>query len=104
MANDAEKHDAPDDTDPVEESIKAEEAHQGTPNSQDIERDGAQQVIRTTQGVEVATSHHGAAAKPSDNNDKAYSSFSTWEKKFIVFTATIASFFSPFTAQIYSRR
>src|SRR6187402_1032664 len=30
-----------------------------------------------------------------------YSSFGPWEKRFIVFAATMGAFFSPFTAQIY---
>ena len=32
---------------------------------------------------------------------KDYSSFSPWQKRFIVFAATMGAFFSPFTAQIY---
>jgi len=40
-------------------------------------------------------------AKNQSPEVKDYSSFTTWEKRFIVFTATIGAFFSPFTAQIY---
>ena len=32
---------------------------------------------------------------------KDYSIFSNWQKKFIVFTATMGAFFSPFSTQIY---
>jgi hypothetical protein len=33
--------------------------------------------------------------------EKDYSIFTPWQKRFIVFAATMGSFFSPFTAQIY---
>ncbi|TVY48511.1 Itaconate transport protein [Lachnellula occidentalis] len=34
-------------------------------------------------------------------SEKPYSSYTLWEKRFIVLTATMGAFFSPFTAQIY---
>ncbi|TVY86898.1 Itaconate transport protein, partial [Lachnellula willkommii] len=34
-------------------------------------------------------------------SQKPYSSYTLWEKRFIVLTATMGGFFSPFTAQIY---
>jgi hypothetical protein len=34
-------------------------------------------------------------------SEKPYSSYTLWEKRFIVLTATLGAFFSPFTAQIY---
>ncbi|KAH8601979.1 MFS multidrug transporter-like protein [Bisporella sp. PMI_857] len=37
----------------------------------------------------------------SSIEEKNYSSFSLWEKRFMVFAATMGAFFSPFTAQIY---
>lgn len=33
-------------------------------------------------------------------SQKPYSSYTLWEKRFIVFTATMGAFFSPFTAQV----
>src|SRR5437667_11337244 len=43
------------------------------------------------------------ADQPSTENapEKDYSIFTPWQKRFIVFAATIGSFFSPFTAKIY---
>ncbi|KAM3074587.1 hypothetical protein ACMFMG_008016 [Clarireedia jacksonii] len=38
---------------------------------------------------------------PMTEQDVPYSSFTLWEKRFIVLIATVASFFSPFTTQIY---
>ena len=55
-------------------------------------------ITQTTQGIQV-TIEHESPEKPAEEKD--YSSFTTWEKRFIVFTATIGAFFSPFTAQIY---
>jgi hypothetical protein len=43
----------------------------------------------------------GDDLKRQPSEQKNYSSFTTWEKRFIVFTATMGAFFSPFTAQIY---
>ncbi|RAL61318.1 hypothetical protein DID88_009454 [Monilinia fructigena] len=36
-----------------------------------------------------------------EQQDDPYTSFSTWEKRFLVLIATFACFFSPFTTQIY---
>jgi len=70
-----------------------------------VERTTAQEEIiegrkitQTTQGIQVNVEHQ-SPEKPAEEKD--YSSFTTWEKRFIVFTATIGAFFSPFTAQIY---
>ncbi|KAF7874213.1 hypothetical protein EAF04_002885 [Stromatinia cepivora] len=39
--------------------------------------------------------------KIPEQQDVPYTSFSTWEKRFLVLIATFACFFSPFTTQIY---
>jgi len=49
----------------------------------------------TTQDITV-TKSHGAESVGKD-----YSAFGTWQKRMIVFAATMGAFFSPFTAQIY---
>jgi hypothetical protein len=54
------------------------------------------QDIETSNSIEAVSK-----TKSTEENIKHYSSFSTWEKRFIVFTATIAAVFSQFTAQIY---
>jgi len=79
-----------------------------TPNHQDektpviVEKDELQEgiveqgkITQTTQGIQATMEPETPA------EEKDYSSFTTWEKRFIVFTATIGAFFSPFTAQIY---
>jgi hypothetical protein len=65
-------------------------------NEQDVvEREKG---THAAQGLQVTE-----ALEPVDGatEEKDYSSFTTWEKRFIVFTATMGAFFSPFTAQIY---
>jgi hypothetical protein len=49
----------------------------------------------TTQEI-TATKSSGA-----ESTGKDYSSFGPWQKKGIVFAATMGAFFSPFTTQIY---
>lgn len=58
-----------------------------------------EKTTQTTQGIEVTASNK--PSRPASEKSRNYSSFTTWEKRFIVFTATIAAMFSPFTAQIY---
>jgi hypothetical protein len=55
-------------------------------------------ILQAPDGVQV-TAVQTSASKAASEKD--YSSFTAWEKRFIVFTATMGSFFSPFTAQIY---
>lgn len=64
-----------------------------------LEKNAKQEKISQAQGVQVTTEQE--LSKKSTAEQKDYSSFTKWEKKFIVFTATIGAFFSPFTAQIY---
>jgi hypothetical protein len=49
----------------------------------------------------LTTPPHPALSSSTQDKSKDYSSVTLWEKRFIVFTATIAALFSPFTAQIY---
>ncbi|RDW62641.1 hypothetical protein BP5796_10943 [Coleophoma crateriformis] len=74
---------------------------------------------RETNDVESSLANHEPASediKRRDDEDeekgplektqtaasgKPYSTFTSWEKKFIVLTATLAAFFSPLSAQIY---
>ena len=97
-----------DDNDKVDESTSMTESQEDGPKPGEISKDGAQQQIverekiaQTTQGIEVTISHEATTSKSAEDKAKDYSSFTTWEKRFIVFTATIAALFSPFTAQIY---
>ncbi|RFU33346.1 hypothetical protein B7463_g2992, partial [Scytalidium lignicola] len=53
------------------------------------------------QGEVVQTKDEELKRSETANSGPPYSSFGPWEKKFIVFSATMAAFFSPFTAQIY---
>ena len=97
-----------DDHDKVDESTSITESQEDGPKTEEISKDGAKQEIverekitQTTQGIEVTTSCEATISKSAEDKAKDYSSFTTWEKRFIVFTATIAALFSPFTAQIY---
>lgn len=53
---------------------------------------------QTVGGVQMTTDNE-KQLDPAEEKD--YSSFTAWEKRFIVFTATMGAFFSPFTTQIY---
>jgi hypothetical protein len=97
-----------DDNDKDDESTSMAGSQEDGPKPEEISKDGAQQEIaerekitQTTQGIEVTASHEATTSKSAEDKAKDYSSFTTWEKRFIVFTATIAALFSPFTAQIY---
>jgi hypothetical protein len=96
-----------DDKDPdVEERNSAEDTDRDDARPENIDKGGVEEGVieqgkttHVTQGIEVTASHD--ASKPASEKGKNYSSFTAWEKRFIVFTATIAAMFSPFTAQIY---
>ncbi|KAE8452761.1 hypothetical protein EG329_013033 [Mollisiaceae sp. DMI_Dod_QoI] len=67
--------------------------------------DDGSQVTEILEGDKVYPTVEDQAVLSSDlqkvSTEKDYSSFTNWEKKFIVFAATMGAFFSPFTAQIY---
>lgn len=64
-----------------------------------IESQGEQGNIAASVPDLHVTAEQEPASKPSQEKD--YSSFTLWEKRFIVLTATMGAFFSPFSAQIY---
>jgi len=59
-----------------------------------IELEKNEQMI---QGIIVTESE----TKDNPSTEKDYSIFTAWQKRFIVFAATMGAFFSPFTTQIY---
>lgn len=93
----------------VKETRSLTESEHEIVKPEDIPKDDSWQEIiqqkkitQATQGIEITASHEAAfKSKSTEDKGKNYSSFTTWEKRFIVFTATIAATFSPFTAQIY---
>jgi hypothetical protein len=92
----------------VSERTSTTEIQQNVSNPEEFSKDSTQEEIverekttQTTQGIEITTSNDATKFKSTEDKAKDYSSFTTWEKRFIVFTATIAATFSPFTAQIY---
>ena len=87
----------------VDHASEPKKDHDGA--SIDVENHGPERDITDPEknspapdGVQVAALQTIASKAASE---KEYSSFTAWEKKFIVFTATMAAFFSPFSAQIY---
>lgn len=74
-----------------------EEAKDGTASDVENQRGDtlAHKTEPTTQEI-TTTKSHGAESLGKD-----YSIFTLWQKRFIVFTATMGAFFSPFTTQIY---
>lgn len=92
----------------VEENTSPSETQQAALKPQDGSKDERNEETveqnnfpQTTQGLEVTPSQEASKTKSASDELKNYSSFTAWEKRFIVFTATIAALFSPFTAQIY---
>jgi hypothetical protein len=83
-------------------SIENENDLQDADNRDIASKNGTQQDITesekigptTTTDLQVAPTH---GSRP----EKDYSSFSPWQKRFIVFAATMGAFFSPLTTQIY---
>ncbi|TAQ90919.1 hypothetical protein B7494_g812 [Chlorociboria aeruginascens] len=71
------------------------------------EKDGSNIVEVQDQTIQQEKSegatHGSQALQPTKStvSDVPYSSFTLWQKRFIVFTATMGSFFSPFSTQIY---
>ena len=93
----------------IEESISTSEIQKASSKTQHVSVGGTKthifeqnKSIQTIPDIDPTTSHE-AVSKPQSTGDnvKDYSSFSTRDKRFIVFMATIAAVFSPFTAQIY---
>jgi hypothetical protein len=82
--------------------IENEDDLQDVDNRDIASKNGIQQEIiesekigpATTTDLQVAHTH---GSRP----EKDYSSFSLWQKRFIVFAATMGAFFSPLTTQIY---
>ncbi|TVY80298.1 Itaconate transport protein, partial [Lachnellula suecica] len=88
----------------------------------DQEKDEEIQAVSPTQNIVASSSEDKTSTKDTPAGDKDpkapeaaetitrqdtaasqknYSAFTAWEKRFIVFAATMGAFFSPFTAQIY---
>ena len=61
----------------------------------------AQLDVIESEKVELATTDLTVTPTHGSKQEKDYSSFSLWQKRFIVFAATMGAFFSPFTTQIY---
>lgn len=84
------------------DSVENKEGIQDADNSKFASKSGIQQDViesektdpTTTIDLQVANTH---GPRP----EKDYSSFSLWQKRFIVLAATMGAFFSPLTTQIY---
>lgn len=94
----------------VEENASTAGPNQVSGTPAEASRDRSNQGIteqentnQAMQGIETVTPSEAlSTSKTAESTPiKDYSSFTTWEKRFIVLTATIAAMFSPFTAQIY---
>lgn len=72
--------------------------NEGVKEVDDMESKDTNGNINSTQTTQAVLEDEGKVL-PTEQAD--YSSFTKWEKRFIVFFATIGAFFSPFTAQIY---
>jgi hypothetical protein len=92
------------------ENIQVDESQNDSGNRKDPRRYESQQeeiaerekIEQTTQGIQITASHDSLEKKSTvASTGPPYSSFGPWEKRFIVFAATMGAFFSPFTAQIY---
>jgi hypothetical protein len=77
--------------------------HQETINDNHTSNDESQQEDAIEfENVEPATHEITATtSQGAESLGKDYSIFGPWQKKFIVFTATMGAFFSPFSTQIY---
>ncbi|ROW05831.1 hypothetical protein VMCG_05156 [Cytospora schulzeri] len=92
-------------TAPVDDLMNNNEIELGMATSQHSTKEfnGEQSVGPADQ--EPASEHPVASPSPNGDPSQAvppqYSSFTLWEKRFIVLGASLAAFFSPLTAQIY---
>jgi hypothetical protein len=87
-----------DETITKDKSQYQDEVKDGNKSKAESQQDGIVEDEKTepaTQDLAV-TKSQGA-----ESGGKNYSSFGPWQKRMIVFTATMGAFFSPFTAQIY---
>ncbi|KAI9644092.1 hypothetical protein NHQ30_007444 [Ciborinia camelliae] len=69
-----------------------------------IHDNGVQGSIQPQQTMEQPTNENTDLSNSNNipaQQDVPYTSFSPWEKRFLILIATVASFFSPFTTQIY---
>jgi hypothetical protein len=80
------------------DSIKPTEYQDGSRISSDKMDNVEEKITSATNGNQLAPTSE-KANHPVEQKD--YSSFTAWEKRFIVLTATMGAFFSPFTGQIY---
>ena len=90
-------------------SIKVDESQNGNGSQKEAGRDNSQQeeivqhdIEPTTKGLQTTVFHEPLEKKTTTaSTGPPYSSFGPWEKRFIVFAATMGAFFSPFTTQVY---
>ena len=64
-------------------------------------KSGIQQDIIESEKFEPTTIGLQVTPTQGSKPEKDYSAFSPWQKRFIVFAATMGAFFSPLTTQIY---
>jgi hypothetical protein len=95
-----------------EENIKSQAPEEGPSNEKPVENTPPTQDATTSSEEDKSSPkdittvvESSNVLKPTETTTSApqkdYSSFTLWEKRFIVFAATMGAFFSPFTAQIY---
>jgi cytoskeletal protein RodZ len=86
-----------------EESGAKDRPVENVPPPQDVatSSDGDKSLPKDTTTVVESSNVLQPTATATSAPQKDYSSFTLWEKRFIVFAATMGAFFSPFTAQIY---
>jgi len=87
----------------TDESLSKEKTRQDVPPTQDII--SSSEADKSSPKDTTTVIENSNVLKPTETTTSApqkdYSSFTLWEKRFIVFAATMGAFFSPFTAQIY---
>jgi hypothetical protein len=81
--------------------IENEDDLQDADNRDIASKNGTQQDIIESEKIGPKTTDLQVAPTHGSRPEKNYSSFSPWQKRYIVFAATMGAFFSPLTTQIY---
>lgn len=85
--------------------VNIEKKNHKTDNEENRDSQDVSQGTKVNKGAKISPTTEDQAVPANElqrvSTEKDYSSFTNWEKKFIVFAATMGAFFSPFTTQIY---
>jgi hypothetical protein len=95
---------APTPEEPRDEAISKDESqHQDDVKDNNTSHHESEQgdTIENEKGELITEEITTTKSQSAESVGKDYSSFSAWQKRFIVFAATMGAFFSPFTTQIY---